>query len=145
MRLNELTNLKWQSIDMECKIIIIQITKSFSTKSKKERIIPISCLIMEELLILKRNSYSDYIFANQTGYKYNNDYVTHKFKKASRDAGLLETVHFHTLRHSFASNLVQKGVSLYVVKELLGHQNISTTQIYSHLNNSSLVSAIELL
>ncbi|MBK7380318.1 MAG: tyrosine-type recombinase/integrase [Ignavibacteriales bacterium] len=54
-------------------------------------------------------------------------------------------IHLHTLRHSFASNLVQKGASLYVVKELLGHEDIKTTQIYSHLTKSSLSNAIQLL
>lgn len=145
MRLNELTNLKWQSVDFETKKIKVQITKTFTTKNKKERIIPISDLIFEDLLVSKINSNSDYVFSNPKGYKYNNDFVTHRFKYSVRTAELSESIHFHTLRHSFASNLVQKGVSLYIVKELLGHQNISTTQIYSHLNNSSLVSAIGLL
>ena len=145
MRLNELTNLKWQSVDFEARKIKVQITKTFTTKNKKERIIPISDLIFEDLLLSKKNSNSDYVFSNPKDCKYNNDFVTHKFKASVRTAKLSDSIHFHTLRHSFASNLVQKGVSLYVVKELLGHQNISTTQIYSHLNNSSLVSAIELL
>ncbi|MBE2189464.1 MAG: tyrosine-type recombinase/integrase, partial [Candidatus Kapabacteria bacterium] len=47
-------------------------------------------------------------------------------------------MHFHSLRHSFASNLVQKGVPLYTIKELLGHSSISTTEIYSHLNMDTL-------
>ncbi len=51
-------------------------------------------------------------------------------------------IHFHSLRHSFASNLAQKGVSLYVIKELLGHSSITTTEIYSHLNMDSLREAV---
>ena len=57
----------------------------------------------------------------------------------------MEKIHIHTLRHSFASNLVKKNVSLYVVKELLGHQDIRTTQIYAHLTIDSLRSAVKVL
>ena len=56
-----------------------------------------------------------------------------------------ERIHFHTLRHSFASNLVQAGVSLYIVKEILGHEDLSTTQIYSHLQKENLISAVKVL
>jgi len=59
----------------------------------------------------------------------NKNYVSKSFKAVLRQAEIDEEIHFHTLRHSFASNLVQKGVSLYVVKELLGHEDLKTTQI----------------
>jgi integrase/recombinase XerD len=71
--------------------------------------------------------------------------ISKQFKKIVRNANLNDKIHFHTLRHSFASLLVQKGVSLYVVKELLGHEDLATTQIYSHLDTSSLLIAIEAL
>ena len=54
-------------------------------------------------------------------------------------------IHFHDLRHSFASNLAQKGVSLYVIKELLGHTDIKTTMIYAHLKPENLRNAVDLL
>ena len=56
-----------------------------------------------------------------------------------------ERLHLHSLRHSHASNLVQSGVSLYVVKELLGHEDLSTTQIYSHLQKENLTNAVKVL
>jgi integrase/recombinase XerD len=68
-----------------------------------------------------------------------------KIKKYVRIAGLDEIIHFHTLSHSFASLLVQRGVSLCVVKELLGHEALSTTQIYSHLQQQNLRDAVNLL
>jgi integrase/recombinase XerD len=71
--------------------------------------------------------------------------INDKHKRISRAAKLNDDIHFHTLRHSFASNLVQRGVNLYVVKELLGHEDIKTTQIYSHLTQSSLSKAVCLL
>src|SRR5690606_858711 len=116
----------------------------FTTKSKKERIIPIHPRIAS--IVIRQNSNSDdFIFNRKINFKYNEDYVSKQFKKALRAAKLNDKIHFHSLRHSFASNLVQKGVNLYVVKELLGHEDIKTTQIYSHLTQSSLLNAIQLL
>lgn len=71
--------------------------------------------------------------------------ISKQFKKIVRNANLNDKIHFHTLRHSFASLLVQKGVSLYVVKELLGHEDLATTQIYSHLQKQNLKDAIGLI
>ena len=62
-----------------------------------------------------------------------------------RIAGLSNEYHFHTLRHSFASSLVQKGVSIFYISKLLGHADIKTTMIYSHLNTEDLKNAIEKL
>ena len=67
------------------------------------------------------------------------------FKRACKAAGMDKSIHFHSLRHSFASNLAQQGVSLYVIKELLGHSSVSTTEIYSHLNLETLKDAISVL
>ena len=119
------------------------------SESKKERIVPMNS-ILENLMrekfsnVNKANS-NDYIFYRIIGIKLNEDYVSKKFKVAVRDSGLNDNIHFHALRHSFASRLIQKGVSLFVVKELLGHEDIKTTQIYSHLQTQNLEEAIGLL
>ena len=86
-----------------------------------------------------------YVFYRVKGTKINEDFVSKYFKKVVRRVGLRDDIHFHTLRHSFASNLVQKGVTIYAVKELLGHKSIVTTMIYSHLNRDSLIKAISCL
>jgi len=88
---------------------------------------------------------NNYIFYRVIGIKLNEDYASKKFKVAVREAGLSDNIHFHTLRHSFASSLAQKGVSLFVIKELLGHEDIKTTQIYSHLQTENLTDAVNLL
>ena len=85
------------------------------------------------------------MFCKENGKAFTGDYVSKKFKRACKAAGMDKAIHFHSLRHSFASNLAQKGVSLYVIKELLGHSSISTTEIYSHLNMDSLKEAIRIL
>lgn len=85
-----------------------------------------------------------YVFGKTKGFPYRGEYVPRNFKKASREAKLNE-VHFHTLRHSFASSLAMKGVPIIVIKELLGHSSIVTTEIYSHSNLLSLQVAIKQL
>lgn len=86
-----------------------------------------------------------YVFCKNDGTKFTGDYISKIFKKACKDAGIDKSIHFHSLRHSFASNLVKNDVSLYKVKELLGHASIQTTEIYSHLNVESLREAIRKL
>jgi integrase/recombinase XerD len=88
---------------------------------------------------------NNYIFSRVMDIKLNEDYASKQFKKAVRDSGLNDNIHFHTLRHSFASRLIQKGASVFVVKELLGHEDIKTTQIYSHLKTENLAEAVNLL
>ncbi len=148
MRLGEITNLKWDAVDLDNKIITVKNDKDFTTKSKKERIIPLNPKILEILRGRKSKdnfSSSNYVFKNPIGIKLNENFVSKQFKEALRATDLNEKIHFHTLRHSFASNLAQKGISLYVIKELLGHEDISTTQIYSHLNKDSLFQAIQMM
>lgn len=143
MRIGEILNMKWDWIDTAQNIIIIKNSATFKSKSKKERIIPIHNKVNE--ILSRYNKNSAFIFYRVKGIKLNEDFVSKKFKKYLRDAKLSDDIHFHTLRHSFASNLVQKGANLYVVKELLGHEDIKTTQVYSHLTQSSLTSAVLLL
>ncbi len=89
--------------------------------------------------------FTSYIFSDDEGKKYNENFISKQFKKALRKADLDDNLHMHNLRHSFCSNLVQKGVSLYVVKELAGHQQLSTTEIYSHLTHTNLSNAVAVL
>jgi len=68
--------------------------------------------------------------------------VLHLFKRCVRKAGLSDKPHFHSFRHTFATWLVQEGVSIYELQKLLGHRSISVTQIHSHLAASELHSAV---
>ncbi|MFA7421669.1 MAG: tyrosine-type recombinase/integrase [Melioribacteraceae bacterium] len=86
-----------------------------------------------------------FVFCKDNEKRFTGDYISKRFKLACKAAGVDQSIHFHSLRHSFASNLVQKGVPLYTIKELLGHSSISTTEIYSHLNMVSLREAVEKL
>jgi site-specific recombinase XerD len=149
MRLGEIVNMKWNWIDLDRGIITVLHDQNFANKGKKDRIIPMVNAVKDIFLNHSRDSTKlisiGYVFTRIPGIKFNEDYISRKFKIAVRKSNLSDKVHFHTLRHSFASYLVQQGVDLYVVKELLGHEDVRTTQIYSHLQSENLFNAIKLL
>lgn len=150
MRLSEIINLEWDGVDLIQRVIIVKNTDTFTTKSKKERTIPINETLYNMLIKRVPKVFSinkiKYVFEKCEGVKYNPFYVSKKFKKAVlKTKGINHNIHLHNLRHSFASNLVAKGVSIFIVKELLGHKDITTTQIYSHLKIESLKEAVKLL
>ncbi|MEW6652273.1 MAG: tyrosine-type recombinase/integrase [Bacteroidota bacterium] len=148
MRLSEILNLTWRNVNMTTRIITVG-DEHFATKSRNQRFIPISDEVDEIFTrkIEKKNRVfklnEDYVFCKTDGTRFCTDYVSKSFKKACNNAGIDKSIHFHSLRHSFASNLAQKGISLYIIKELLGHSSITTTEIYSHLNMDSLKDAIK--
>jgi integrase len=145
MRIGEILNMQWDWIDFKQNVIITKNSNGYTTKSKKERIIPIHSKVKKVLdqQSLKKNN--RYVFSKSSFQNLNANHVSKQFKKALRAAKLNDGIHFHSLRHSFASNLVQRGVNLYVVKELLGHEDIKTTQIYSHIQNQNLFDAVCLI
>lgn len=142
LRLGELINLEWRNVHMDKKIIIVANTDTFSTKSGKDRVVPLCGQIYDVLSKLNNiRGENKYVVKHL-----NPSYISHRFLKATRKTSLNNReIHFHSLRHSFASNLVCKGVSLYTVKELLGHSDYSTTQIYAHLQTKSLKEAVDQL
>ncbi|MFC2084020.1 tyrosine-type recombinase/integrase, partial [Bacteroidota bacterium] len=130
MRLGELVNLRWQSVSLKNRLVKVEHQEKFTTKSKKERIIPLNTTSFEILIrryihLGKVNS-SDYVFYRIIGVRLTRDYVSKKFKQAVRTARLNDKIKFHSLRHSFASNLAQLNVSLLTLKELLGHESCRT-------------------
>ncbi len=148
MRLGELLNMNWSWVDFNQNLITIKNSEEFKSKNKCERIIPIhpkvKSILMTHLPIGKRQQ-NDFVFNRYEGVKLNESYISKQFKKSVRTVKLNDDIHFHSLRHSFASALVQRGVSLYAVKELLGHENIKITQIYAHLQKENLSKAVNLL
>jgi site-specific recombinase XerD len=149
MRIGEILNLQWNAVDMNKRIIKVQNTETFQTKNKKERVIPINNVLLPVFQRLAPKVFlisgNQLVFYKLPDIKLNVDHVSKTFKKAVLSTGLNNKIHLHSLRHSFASNLVQRGVSLFVVKELLGHSDFSTTQIYSHLKNDNLIEAVRTL
>ncbi len=145
LRLGELLALRWQDVDFSAKVILVQNSDSFTTKSKKNRVVPMSEALCRILQDRRGNvkTESDAVFYDQYGKKLLPSTVSHQFKRYVRRAGLNEKLHFHSLRHTFASWLAQGGTSLYMIKDLLGHSDMKTTQIYAHLQPDSLRSEVD--
>jgi integrase len=123
MRQGEILNLKWKDLNLKEKYI-----KVLKTKNNKVRKIPLAQTLEEEFLKLPK--LSEYVICNPlTRTKYNN---IHKVFDATVKRAKIEHITFHQLRHSAATRMVEKGIDLVVVKEILGHADLSTTQKYSH-------------
>lgn len=148
LRLSEIINLKWTNVNLDEKVLQIG-DSQFTTKSKQIRFVPLSGkaykILLNKSINVKKNK-TGFVFCKiGNSYPFTANYISKQFKKASRQAGVDEKVHFHSLRHSFASNLVKRGVPLYHIKELLGHSSVAVTEIYSHLNIESLHEAVNKL
>jgi site-specific recombinase XerD len=143
MRLGELVQLRWDHVNLEARTLTVQNTDTFTTKNKRNRTIPLSDTALRVLHEIKsRQQQNKFVFLNLKGFPWSESNIGHPFRRYIKKSGLNPRYHFHTLRHTFASWLVQKGVNIYEVKELLGHSNITTTQIYVHLQPETLHSTV---
>ena len=144
MRKGELINLTWKNVNLKKgeETITVISSDEFRTKTGKKRTIPLK---EEAVKILKEQKGKNikYVFISREGKKIHPKKPYHAIKKALEKANLEGDV--HELRHTMASHAVMKGVSIYEVKELLGHQDIKTTMIYAHLSPTTLRSAIDKL
>lgn len=139
MRRGEILNLKWAQVDLSERSI-----KVVGTKSGKNRILPVNAELHRVFMRMqKRNGKSPYVFPNpRTGKPYTE--VKKSFKSACERAGI-ENLRFHDLRHTFASRLVESGVDLITVRDLLGHFSVRVTQRYTHSNRKQKMAAVEVL
>jgi len=146
LRRGELLSLTWASVDHESNIVTVRNTNDFSTKSGHERTIPLSSDARKILLnrqAMNACSQNNVIFRGPGGKTLTGDYVTKRFKYFVRKAGLSESIRFHSLRHTCASWLVMRGVSIPVVQAILGHRDFSTTMGYAHLAPDVLQASID--
>lgn len=144
MRLGELINLTWKEVNLQERLITLS-NNAHITKSKRVRSVPINKTLLQLLINLKEDATTSRVFNLNSSASDLLTYVGKEFKKAVRKSGLDDRLHFHSLRHSFGSLLVQKGVSIYEVQQLLGHKDITTTQIYSHLTVDNLKESVKVL
>lgn len=120
-------------------------------KSNKERIIPIAKEAIKHIDLYLENErnhlphikqFSDVVFLNRRGKKLSRVMIFHIVKNAVAKAGIQKSISPHTFRHSFATHLVEGGADLRAVQEMLGHESITTTEIYTHVNNEYLKNTI---
>ena len=116
--------------------------EGFLTKTGKSRAIPMNDDVFALLEALKNREIESSLVFTKNGRRLKQSYVEHKFKEYVRVAGLRDDLKFHSLRHTFATWLVQNGASIYEIQRLLGHSDIKTTQIYAHLAASELHSTV---
>lgn len=148
LRENELTNLTYGDVNLKENIITIG-SGNFTTKSRKQRILPICDKVKEILIKYYPTSLpieSNYVFRKADSSPFSNDFVSRMFKKAIRSLPELDqALHFHSIRHSYASHLVRQGVPLIKVQHLLGHSSIQTTEIYSHVTEEDIKDVVKYL
>lgn len=141
LRVSELTILSLQDLHLEQSLILVY------GKGKKERLLPIGSLCRDLLkqyliqarpILLKRERHS-YVFVNEKrGKALTRQGIWKIIKKYAQKAQIQKNIHPHTLRHSFATHLLEGGADLKSIQELLGHQRLSTTERYTHISQKNL-------
>lgn len=141
LRVSELTTLQLSNIYADVGFIRV------IGKGNKERLIPIGTSALKYIEIYKENirvhvlpqkNQEDILFLNRRGGKLSRVMIFYIIKELTAKAGITKNVHPHTLRHSFATHLVEGGADLRAVQEMLGHESITTTEIYTHLDREFL-------
>lgn len=141
LRLSEVISLRWQDIDFERGIIHVRIAKG-----EHERVV----FLHEKVVhLLKKwnaeNEPNDIVFISERGNKYNKRTIQLIVKHVGKKAGIQRNIHPHTLRHSFATHLLEGGADIRYIQQLLGHKNLQTTQIYTHVANKDIKKLANLL
>jgi integrase/recombinase XerD len=145
LRVSELTELKLSNLYLDIEFIKV------TGKGSKERLVPIGSSAIKALKIwieqvrvhisIKKGE-EDMVFLNQRGSRISRVYIFMVIKQLAETIGLKKTISPHTFRHSFATHLVEGGADLRAVQEMLGHESITTTEIYTHLDREFLKGTI---
>ena len=144
LRVSELVNLKLSSLYLDEEFVRVL------GKGSKERLVPISKRAIQELhywfddrnhMKIKPGE-EDYVFLNRRGAHLTRVMILIMIKRQAELAGIQKTISPHTLRHSFATALLEGGADLRIIQALLGHERIGTTEIYTHIDTSTLRSEI---
>ena len=143
LRVSETTDLKLGDIDFETGMVRV------CGKGSKERVVPVASRVLNLLRryiavarneLIAKNPHVPYLFVSRTGRKLNRERIWAIIKEAALIAGIDKEIYPHILRHSFATHLLENGADLRAIQEMLGHSDISTTEIYTHVNKNRLLS-----
>ncbi|EMF0079747.1 tyrosine recombinase XerC [Enterococcus hirae] len=142
IRLSECSNLKLAEIDFDSEVMLIH------GKGNKERYAPLGSFAQDALqeyfekgrkaLLDKYHKSHDYVFVNHHGEPITPTGIEYVLNQVIKKSSLDSSIHPHMLRHTFATHLLNNGADMRTVQELLGHANLSTTQIYAHVTKESL-------
>lgn len=143
LRVSELTSLKVQSVDFDNSILRV------TGKGDKERIVPVAPGVLKLLSRYLRTARNElieavplvpFLFVSRRGRKLDRERVWAIIKEAAFRSGITKNIYPHSLRHSFASHLLANGADLRAIQEMLGHADIATTEIYTHVEKGHLAS-----
>jgi integrase/recombinase XerD len=146
LRVSELVGLQISNIHSVDEYILI------TGKGNKQRLVPINKTALKHIDIYMKNVRShleikkgneDFLFLNKRGSKLSRVMVFYIIKDLTAKAGIKKIISPHTLRHSFATHLIENGADLRAVQEMLGHESITTTEIYTHISRKQLKEVIE--
>lgn len=146
LRVSETVNLKISSLYLDAEFIRV------TGKGSKERLVPIGESAIKYIKIYKNDvrvhiqpvkDYEDFLFLNNRGKHLSRVMIFYIIKEAAVKAGITKNISPHTFRHSFATHLVEGGASLRAVQQMLGHESITTTEIYTHLDRDYLRSTLQ--
>ena len=144
LRVSELTGLRFSDLYLDEGFIKVE------GKGSKQRLVPISQTAIKEInlylidrnLIKVKKGFEDILFLSRRGTALSRIMIFHVIKAHSELAGITKTVSPHTFRHSFATHLLEGGANLRAIQQMLGHEKITTTEIYTHLDRDFLRSEI---
>ena len=145
LRVSELVNLKLSNLKFDDGFIIVR------GKGDKQRIVPIGSYAIELIIryiedirvhLPVKREHEDIVFLNRRGRQLSRVFVFTMIKEAVEKAGIKKTISPHTFRHSFATHLLEGGADLRVIQMMLGHESITTTEIYTHIDRHYLEDAI---
>lgn len=139
LRLDEARNIRWQDIDFGREIIHLK-----TAKGGKERVVFLHKKLAEALKMYEAKE-EGLVFISQQSGKYNKRTIQQIVKSASGKAEIRKKVTPHTLRHSFATHLLENGADIRYIQQLLGHKDLKTTQIYTHVANRDIKKLANLL
>lgn len=146
LRVSELLSLRFRNVNMQNGLITVY------GKGNKQRSVPVSSFALKFLRKyidgprkrVKGSKDTDIIFLNRDGKALSRTYFFMQVKRYAEEKGIDSSVSPHTLRHCFATHLLENGASLRAVQEMLGHSNIATTQIYTEVSTKRIMSAYDL-
>lgn len=145
LRVSELVNLKISNIYFNDDFIRV------TGKGDKQRLVPLGGMAKKHILLYMneirlhvniQKGHEDFLFLNRRGKQLTRVMIFTIIKSLAEKAGIRKNISPHTLRHSFATELIQRGADLRAIQDMLGHESITTTEIYTHLNQNDLLDTI---
>ncbi|MEK6480131.1 tyrosine-type recombinase/integrase [Catalinimonas sp. 4WD22] len=138
LRISEVIRLKIKDIDSKRMVLVVR-----QGKGKKDRQVPLSKHLLQELrTYYQEYQPKDYLFEGEKGGAYSKSSIQQIFRRAKKAVGIQKKATVHTLRHSYATHLLESGTDLRMIQVLLGHNSVKTTEIYTHVSQRYIQSVV---